>query len=429
MNTTDNTKSLFNSASSMTTENSYEPSGVCIGDTVLDNTPSGFALFQAIGGHYTSPAQAIEELVDNAISSIKANGGSGEVILRLTDGGDYVDISVCDSGTGISDLGAALTISGRGGAQTPLNEHGCGLKNALSYLSEEAELWLLESRTKEDAAADRYRCVSAPYAAIDRKMRAKVHQGNGAILHETGTTIRVRCSKEKLEGLKPATKRAKADFRQLCGYLKEELAHTYAAILAEGSVTIGIICREQNAHESCHRLEALEPLWEAAPIELPETPADFGGGKLTVRCRYGTIEADKENATYYKGNMASSGLEIRINGRCIERGLYSKVFGRALHPSCNRFLAQIDLLVSKTDGMTIYEAKAKGTKAEDLYQLRLYADGCAMDGVPAKESVLIGARHPKEVCSLAEQLNSQCDPTGAPYHFVLRTWAEEGISA
>ena len=154
-------KSLFNSASSMTTENSYEPSGVCIGDTVLDNTPSGFALFQAIGGHYTSPAQAIEELVDNAISSIRANGGSGKVILCLTDGGDYVDISVCDSGTGISDLGAALTISGCGGAQTPLNEHGCGLKNALSYLSEEAELWLLESRTKEDAAADRYLHFSA----------------------------------------------------------------------------------------------------------------------------------------------------------------------------------------------------------------------------------------------------------------------------
>ena len=62
MNTTDNIKSLFNSANPMATENSYEPSGVCIGDTLLDNTPSGFALFQAIGGHYTSPAQAIEEL-------------------------------------------------------------------------------------------------------------------------------------------------------------------------------------------------------------------------------------------------------------------------------------------------------------------------------------------------------------------------------
>ena len=70
--------------------------------------------------------------------------------------------------------------------------------------------------------------------------------------------------------------------------------------------------------------------------------ADFCRGKVTVRCCYGTIEADKENAAYYKGNMASSGLEIRINGRCIERGLYSKVFGKALHPSCNRFLAQVD---------------------------------------------------------------------------------------
>ena len=29
----------------MIPENIYEPSGVCIGDTVLDNTPSGFALF------------------------------------------------------------------------------------------------------------------------------------------------------------------------------------------------------------------------------------------------------------------------------------------------------------------------------------------------------------------------------------------------
>ena len=85
MNTTNFIQNLFNSANPMTTENSYEPSGVCIGDTVLDNTPSGFALFQAIGGHYTSPAQAIEELVDNAVSSIRANGGSGEVILRLTD--------------------------------------------------------------------------------------------------------------------------------------------------------------------------------------------------------------------------------------------------------------------------------------------------------------------------------------------------------
>ena len=181
-----------------------------------------------------------------------------------------------------------LDEAGRSGAQTPLNEHGYGLKNALSYLCEVGEVWLLESRTKEDAAADRYRCVSAPYAAIDRKMRAKVHQGNGATLHETGATIRVRCSKEKFESLKPATKRAKADFRQLCGYLEEELVYTYAAILAEGRITIGVICREQNAPESYHQLEALEPLWEEdrwSCRRRRRTPSSRATGEIILRRR------------------------------------------------------------------------------------------------------------------------------------------------
>ena len=57
---------------------------------------------------------------------------------------------------------------------------------------------------------------------------------------------------------------------------------------------------------------------------------------------------------------------------------------------------KIDLLVSKTDGMTIYETKAKDAKAEDLNQLRLCSDGCAMDGVPSKESALIEAHHLKK---------------------------------
>ena len=90
---------------------------------------------------------------------------------------------------------------------------------------------------------------------------------------------------------------------------------------------------------------------------------------------------------------------------------------------------KIDLLVSKRGGVQIYEAKAKGAKAEDLYQLRLYTDGYSMDGMLPRESILIGERHPKEVESLMEQLNTQCDPTGLPYHFSLRTWREEGITA
>ena len=46
----------------------------CIGSAVLDNAPDGSALFRALGGHYTSPAQAVCEFIDDSLSSIAANG-------------------------------------------------------------------------------------------------------------------------------------------------------------------------------------------------------------------------------------------------------------------------------------------------------------------------------------------------------------------
>lgn len=490
--------------------NIFAPAAPCLADTALHNTPSGAALFAAIGGHYATPAQAVFELLDNAIASTLAVIEVGEILIGVKEDGEFVELSVSDNGEGIADLGAALTISKCSGL-TPYNEHGCGLKSALSYFCNGDGMWSLESRTATDATRNRYRCVMSPYLAIDGTMHAGFYEGQGSIGHETGTCIRIRCARSKLEGLKPATKRTQVGFRQLVAYLEEEIAYTYAPLLVSGMVKINIVVGEE---DKPRQLPALEPVWEGAPALVPEFLTDLGGGPVTIRCRYGTIQPDKRTAIYYKGNMASSGLEIRFNGRCIEHGLYARVYGKALHPSCNRFLCQIDLisedghalpatestknacveddlrtqalfrwiranvkqpetmreslesrlvgqlaekkrgeydtirvsreertyrsidlkgkidlLVSKRGGVQVYEAKAKGTKAEDLYQLRLYTDGCSMDGMPPKESILIGERHPKEVESLVEQLNTQCDPTGLPYHFTLRTWREEGITA
>ena len=87
----------------------YTPTGAHIGEALIENTPSGAGLFQAIGGHYASPAQAIDDIVDNAISAIikdrrarGCSGGCDEVIVRVEEGGAYVDISVCDNGCGIA---------------------------------------------------------------------------------------------------------------------------------------------------------------------------------------------------------------------------------------------------------------------------------------------------------------------------------------
>ena len=210
--------------------------------------------------------------------------------------------------------------------------------------------------------------------------------------------------------------------------------------------------------------------------------------------------------------MSSSGVELRINGRAIEHGLFDRVWGEAVHPSQNRFLVQVDMItdnpaalpatkntktsfceadprlknllswiasyvpapakdvdtlearyireltakresdpnalrvsreepvfqkiglkakvdlfVGFVNGVTIYEAKSGRTKALDLYQLRMYVDGCALDNKPVDEAVLIAKSHPAEVRELREILNGLAAPDGRPYNFRLATWDEEGI--
>ena len=210
--------------------------------------------------------------------------------------------------------------------------------------------------------------------------------------------------------------------------------------------------------------------------------------------------------------MASSGVELRINGRAIEHGLFDRVWGEAIHPSQNRFLVQVDLITDNSaalpatkntktsfceadprlnklfrwiatyvpappkdadtiearyvkelaakcesnpdalrvsreepvfqkiglkakvdlfvgcvNGVTIYEAKAGKTKALDLYQLRMYVDGCALDNKPVDEAILIARYHPPEVRELLDILNGLSAPDGRPYNFRLVTWDEEGI--
>ena len=68
------------------------------------------------------------------------------------------------------------------------------------------------------------------YLAIDGTMHAGFYEGQGSIGHETGTRVRIRCPKSKLEGLKPATRRTQVNFRQLMAYLEEETAYTYAPL-------------------------------------------------------------------------------------------------------------------------------------------------------------------------------------------------------
>ena len=89
---------------------------------------------------------------------------------------------------------------------------------------------------------------------------------------------------------------------------------------------------------------------------------------------------------------------------------------------------KMDLFVSRGDQTEVYEAKKGHSKALDLYQLKMYWDGCAVDGRPLSRGILVARNHPREVQNLVSALNdSYRDPTGQPYHLSLLTWEEVGI--
>lgn len=474
------------------------------------NIPDGKELFEGISGNFKDFGQTLCELTDNAISNFRAHNIRGFIEIMLVEHDDYVDVTVRDNGTGIEDMDTTLTIAARSCAESALNEHGMGLKHALASINAGADQhWSIQTRTAEDAAHDRHQRVESPYSI---GMPVYFVPGSGDIVDNTGTVVQVRCPMHKFLTLKPVSKKNDPTFAQVGSYLQETLRYTYADLLRDEAFSICLTAvDEDGVPNSVEITEPLEPKWKGEYTELPPVETDLGYGPVTICCRYGSIRRSKKNAFYYKGNMASSGAEIRINGRAIQHGLCSEIWGKALHPNQNRFLAQIDILsdqsaalpdtkaaknglreddakvaalfswiranipepikeegreqmlvqmlaekksaepgvlrvsteknlyqclnlqiksdlfVSSTEGVTLYEAKAGGSKAEDLYQLRMYHDGCIADDMEVREAVLIARRHPDTVRALLAELNRQKDKKGRPYHFALSTWDEEGI--
>ena len=302
------------------------------------NIPDGKELFEGISGNFEEFGQTLCELTDNSISNFLAHHIRGHIEITLTNHGTYVDVSVRDNGTGIENVDAALTIAARSCAESALNEHGMGLKHALASINAGADQhWSIQTRTAEDAANDRYQLVESPYSI---GMPMYLVPGGGDIVGETGTVVQVRCPMHKFLTLKPVSKKNAPTFAQVASYLQETLRYTYANLLRDGVFSICLTAvDEDGVSNSVEIADALEPKWKGECAELPPVETDLGYGRVTICCRYGSICRSKKNAFYYKGNMASSGAEIRINGRVIQHGLCSEIWEMALHPNQNRFIA------------------------------------------------------------------------------------------
>ena len=136
---------------------------------LIHNFPKAYRIWIAISSNLENIGQAICEFLDNSLSNFRGNADNMSLVrmirISIRNLESRVEVTVEDGGTGIQNLDNALTLAGTDAPDSPLNEHGFGLKHALASCdSSPDQKWSIRTRTKADAAANQYREVKAPYS-------------------------------------------------------------------------------------------------------------------------------------------------------------------------------------------------------------------------------------------------------------------------
>lgn len=136
------------------------------------------------------------------------------------------------------------------------------------------------------------------------------------------------------------------------------------------SFTVISVDKDKNVHSQ--PVPAVTPDWEQ--FYQPgngSTSIDLGEGPVTVEYSFGAMK-EKEYARYYRRNMSSSGLEIRINGRALEHNLFKEVWGRERHNMYNHLLVVVDLLSDKPERLPPTRTSKNGLRQGDPRLEALY---------------------------------------------------------
>lgn len=346
-----------------------------IGTFSINNMPNAARVFRALGSSFNCPSQPVCEMVDNAISNLRKHKGAGYILpairiaVRKLD--EDVEIIVEDGGSGIEDLDNAMTLAGMDAQDSPLNEHGYGLKHTFAYIDNNKGSWLLATRTREDVGLNRCRCIEPPYDFGTGAIHGTYNSGWIGTLNQTGTYIRLTFPLRVFETLARG-RRKKRPFSELTDILKEILCCTYARVLALEDIEMILTCSD-GMIETTETLEPIFPTWDTETMKtLPDQMVDLGGGEVKVECRYGIIIPNKEGHRYYRGNMASSGVEISVNNRIIQNGLIRQIWEKTTHNSMNGFLVQINLVTDSREALPATKAAKNGFRLEHPYVEQLF---------------------------------------------------------
>jgi len=486
-------------------------------ERLLDNLPHSDEIWRGIGGHFDSLSQILMEFVDNSLANIMASNRVNPcVAVTFEKRANTVFVSVEDTGSGIEDLSNAFRLGGKEAKQGPLNEHGFGMKHALASANPENDSWSICTRTQADLEQGEYQKVEAPYKITDLPAVtvSEAEERWPGEFNGPGTIVRFECSDDMFATLRRGMP-GNPGFSRCIDYLVEDLGFVYAGLIQDGRAAITVKWSENGSAQPPKNVAAVLPDWEQYYSPGVGTERhDLGNGTVEIKYAFGAMKESK-HIKYYKRNMSSSGLEIRLNGRVLCYNLFREVWDLQPHPMYNHLLVCVDILSDDPDRLPatrtsknglrqgdsrlgellrwvkqmmpvperrveyaadeldlfkelkqhksrhvpdpktvdteqyvfttldekvrvdlymahagqvwLYEGKKDATTVEDVYQLVMYWDGAALDGLSPTYGILIAAHHPDSVVRMVEHMNRRTDVVGQPYVFQMKTWRDEGI--
>ena len=350
----------------------------------INNRPHADELWAGIGGHFDSLGQIINEFIDNSISNFAGNNTmTRNIIICLVEtatNGD-VTLSIEDSGTGIKKLNEAFTLGSCAAAESPLNEHGFGLKHALASANPKNDSWVIYTRTQADIDLDQFKKIEAPYKIED--FSACICKGEKwpGKLNGTGTIIQFTCKREMYKTIARGIKGGMSNFQSIADLLCEDIGFIYSGVIEENRASITLDIVDANGDHKNRTVGAVKPDWEdyIKPGSGNQN-VDLGNGNVTIEYQFGKINKKQErkefdNTTarkYYQKSMSTSGVEIRINGRVLCYNLFKEIWGIEKHNSYNYLLITVNLKSGDRNALPKTRTSKNGLREGDEKLEKLY---------------------------------------------------------
>lgn len=308
-------------------------------------------------------------------------------------------VQIVDTGTGIKNLNAAFTLGCRNASESPLNEHGFGLKHALASANPENNEWSICTRTKEDFDNNRYIKISSPYLFDNFKATICDISDNPweGKYNSTGTSISFVCNRELYRTLIKGLKGNWQDFRAIATLLYEDLGFVYSEVIKSQRARIDLRVVPINGNPEQNPVGALEPDWlDTVRPGMGTEKYDLGKGLVDIEYHFGVINPkadsqmyDFDNTTakkYYKASMSTSGVEIRINGRLICYNVFKEIWNNEKHNVYNSFLVIINLRSKNLKALPKTRTSKNGLREGDPQLDKLYKWIFGKLNVPPKNS-------------------------------------------